>query len=421
MLKAAANRDVQYLNRALEQGADVNWKESEEIEDKTALVLAARNGHEEVVRLLVNAGADVNNSNSTQSVPLFSPDGDHSVYSGDRNVCDFTPLQMAAENGNFGCVDLLINAGADVNMSDRCGNTPLSLAAANDHDGCVFTLLMAGARVNGKMTVSPLAAAVRNGHINVARMLILAGADVNMLGECLNRPLYYAAIGGNPECVSALLRAGASVNEAAKCNIFVPLIDAAKRGHYECCRMLIQVGADVNEKNRVGETAFFGAAFGGHYRILNLLLREGADINTTDSHGKNAMIKAASRYDGPDIQMLRFLLSAGANINLVGCPGNALTQCLRAKDERREAALLLFAAGETIDESPLKEVPEYLQPRKEINLMDICRRNIREHLLELDPHENLFVRVSKLGLEVTVSDFLVYNQTIEDTHDDAEQ
>ena len=76
----------------------MNWKvseESEEFEDtsenlqgfenKTSLILAAENGHEELASLLVNAGADVNNSDAVQSVSLFREDGDCAVYSGDED------------------------------------------------------------------------------------------------------------------------------------------------------------------------------------------------------------------------------------------------------------------------------------------------------------------------------------------------
>ena len=121
-------------------------------------------------------------------------------------------------------------------------------------------------------------------------MLIVAGADVNMPGERRNRPLYYAAQGGNTECLSTLMEAGARVNEATKCKSFVSLIDAAKRGHCECVRILIQAGANVNETNRTTNTTFFGAAFTRQYMVLNLLLGKGADINATDSNGYTALI-----------------------------------------------------------------------------------------------------------------------------------
>ena len=144
-------------------------------------------------------------------------------------------------------------------------------------------------------------------------------------------------------------------------------------------------------------------------------------MNAADRHGSTALTNVASSWDGEDLQMLRFLLSIGVKINFVGFRGNALTTCLHLREERRESALLLFAAGETIDESAVKRVPKYLQPEKDINLLDICRGRIRQHLLTLDPHAHLFDRVPLLGLPATVTNFLVHNQTLDDSQEDSEE
>ena len=316
-------------------------------------------------------------------------------------------------------------------------DTPLSRAAKNNHVQCISVLLKVGADVNRRRggTISLLTAATQDGHIAVVRLLISAGANVNKSCDRHgNRSLYWAVKNGHSECLSALLEAGASVNEATERGIFVPLTEALWNGHNDIVHMLIQVGADVNKRNTVGETAFISAAVEKRYEILKLLLSEGADVNAADSNGSTALIKVACRLDCQDLPMLRFLLRIGVKINFVGfrhlCglsrlenPGrarNALMKCLRLRKESRESALLLFAAGETIDESALETVPEYLQPQKDINLMDICRGRIREHLLKLDPHAHLFHRVPRLALPATVTDFLVYNQILDDTQDNSE-
>ena len=294
---------------------------------------------------------------------------------------------------------------------------------------CISVLVQEGANVNGcQYEISPLIAATQKGHIAVVCQLINAGADVNKSCDGY-APLYWAARNDHSECLSALLEAGASEGEAYKIDDMDPVIEASYEDHFECVNMLIQEGADVNERNSGLENAFILAAIHKRYETLKLLLNAGADVNAADLNSSTALINVACRDDGQDLRMLRFLLRIRVKINFVGFrhllfyyprlenPRNALMKCLRLRKDRRESSLLLFVAGETIDESALKTVPEYLEPQKDINLMDICRGRIRQHLLKLDPHVHLFDRVPRLGLPVTVTDFLVYNQTLDDTQE----
>ena len=386
---------------------------SQEIEGNlsTTLRTAARTGNLEFLKQMINKGADVNTN----------------------NYGDKTALMLATENGNLEAVKLLINAGADVNdvnVDDYGGKTALILATENGNLDAVKLLINAGADVNesGYKTISPLMASTQNGHITVVRLLISAGANVNMLCNGY-AALYWAARNDHSECLSALLEAGAREGNAYKIDDGDPVIGASYWGHFVYVNMLIEDGADVNERNSSLETAFILAAVRKRYKTLKLLLNAGADVNVADMDSSTALTRVACRYGGQDLSMLRFLLRIGVKINFVGfrhllCyprlekPENALMKCLRLREDRRESALLLFAAGETIDESALKTVPEYLLPQKDINLMDICRGRIRKHLLDLDPYTHLFDRVPRLGLPATVTDFLVYNQTLDDTQDD---
>ena len=60
-------------------------------------------------------------------------------------------------------------------------------------------------------------------------------------------------------------------------------------------------------------------------------------------------------------------------------------RCKTTNDDQleREFVMLLFAAGETVDESKVKNVPDYLKQSEEISLMNICRVTIRKHLLQM--------------------------------------
>ena len=81
--------------------------------------------------------------------------------------------------------------------------------------------------------------------------------------------------------------------------------------------------------------------------------------------------------------------------------------------------MLFFAAGETVDESNIREVSEYLSLSAEISLMNICRETIRKHLLPMSD-VNLFVRVPRLPLPRLMTSYLLYDVTLDYDEDNNE-
>ena len=95
-----------------------------------------------------------------------------------------TPMCMASSWGHSNVVQLLLNAGADINKRDGFGCTPLHYAATNGHKYVVQLLLKGGANVNGdsgsdnvsKYGFTPLNVARRSGQSDVVRLLLERGA-----------------------------------------------------------------------------------------------------------------------------------------------------------------------------------------------------------------------------------------------------
>ncbi|KAF7157299.1 hypothetical protein CNMCM5623_001422 [Aspergillus felis] len=121
---AARIGDETSVKSFLELGVDVNLKDRY---GWTSLFHAVQEGHEGVVRLLLDAGASIDCRNTIST------------------TCGLTPLCLAAKNGHQAVVRLLLNEGAKPDFPDENGNTPLMHASVEGHSE-VVCLLKAGAQ-----------------------------------------------------------------------------------------------------------------------------------------------------------------------------------------------------------------------------------------------------------------------------------
>jgi ankyrin repeat protein len=104
-------------------------------------------------------------------------------------------LHLAAENGSDSLVQLLLSAGADPNVANRVGETPLHFAASHGHLSTVRTLLAHGARVGARSRfthITPVMAAAESGYPGVVELLIERRADISARNTFGDTPLSMA-------------------------------------------------------------------------------------------------------------------------------------------------------------------------------------------------------------------------------------
>lgn len=156
LVRAAQEDNLEALT-ALIAGMDVNLRDKRS--NTTALEHAVRNANREMVQLLISAGANVNLKNNSGETVLMMLDGD----------------------ATSDLVWDIINVGARVNSKDNSGNTALMQAATTNNLDAVETLLDAGAEVDArnKRGQTALMLAAAEGNVNIVRTLVLAGADIN--------------------------------------------------------------------------------------------------------------------------------------------------------------------------------------------------------------------------------------------------
>ena len=334
LLEAAKNGETELVKLLIAAGADVNQADKD---GETPLHNAAIFGHAECVKLLLAAGADVNAKGNAK----VNDDNDDDTW---NSYTSCTPLIVAVGNDHAECAKLLIAAGADVNMASEDGETPLFWAAYYGRAECAKLLIDAGADVNKayKDGDTPLYWTASDGLTEFMKLLIDAGADVNKADECGYTPLYQAADNGRAECVKLLLDAGADVDNGE-----TPLCGAAGQSHTECAKLLLDAGADVNKPNKYGETPLHKAAISGRAECAKLLLAAGADVNKADNGGMSPLCQAA--YYGR-AECVKLLLDAGADVNRANKNGETpLYQA--AWNGRTECVKLLIDAGADVNKA----------------------------------------------------------------------
>lgn len=281
-----ATGQIDAVKVLLERGADASWRN---LVGTSALMRAAKYGHEKVFRLLIAHGADVDaqNVNGSTSLMRASSYGNPAIVQellqvgakiDQRDRDGGTALMRAAERGQLEVVLILLTAGADAYARNKDGNTPLSFAAMFGHAAVVRTLMERHCSHPGKDLTelqtddygdSPLILAARSGHLNVVQLLLdglgsdLDSSHTKLLHQQLNHR--------NKKGDNAL-------------------IEAARQGHYEITEILLEKGADPHSENLKGKTALMVAPLEGDCRVFNLLVEKRADSINQES-GQNTELR----------------------------------------------------------------------------------------------------------------------------------
>ena len=315
LMWAAAQRQPSMVRELVAHGADVHarsmvneWKRQVSAEPRalvrpsgglTPLLFAAREGCQECVRVLTDAGADVN---------MSDPEG-------------ITPLIMAIINLRFDVASLLIDKGADIHRWDWYGRTPLYAAVdmntiprGGRPDGPVVDattslqllerLLAAGANPNSQLKLVPPLRHLVDDRV-VDRSLIIGATPLLRAGKAFDAP-----------AVALLLKHGAKVNlpnargmTPVMVAAGVASVDADSRGIYTTedvqqrsiatLTLLLRHGADINAKESTrGLTALHEAARWGWSDVVKFLVEHGADVRATDNRGMTAVDSALGRAGG---------------------------------------------------------------------------------------------------------------------------
>jgi ankyrin repeat protein len=345
---AAMHGNKGAVQSLLQQKADVNAAQGD---GTTALHWAAYREDLEMARLLVKAGADVKAT---------------------TRIGDMTPLYMAAKTGNAAMVELLLNAGSEIDRANANGTTPLMVAAAAGKADAVKVLLDRGANVNATDATNGQTALMFASALNrdaAIKLLATHGAVLDVTSKTTtvqqnnrrentearrvrdpvtmggNTALLFAAREGNMEAVKALVEAGADVNKVSVSDNMPPITQAIVVGHFDVAKYLLDHGANPNLVTTASKMTPLWATIDSRYaqrewypapstdqektshlELMTGLLDKGAEINakvgprewfrgfgndsSPDPDGSTAFWRAAAALD---MDAMKLLLQRGAD------------------------------------------------------------------------------------------------------------
>ena len=317
LMKAAGQGHIEVVRFLVEQGADLNIRNRQE---QNALMLAAAGGYLAVATFLIDSGVYV-------SPPLALL---HYYYNDGPQIA----LEWAAYNGHLDMVRLLLEVIGAFDRPDP--NPSLGWAAYNGHLDVARLLLEHGASINGRpwgvsfLGPSALLLAADGGQLEMVRFLLERGADIHartlgiwrvtetshglVIDAVIGSNALDMAIGqGHAEVVRLLLEHWMAIYGADGRDDYglTALMFAAYADDLEMARVLLENGAPVNAQTDVGTTALMFAAAFGHVEVVRFLVENGADIHIQNGYNYTALSLAEERGHQEVVDFLRSLEDAG--------------------------------------------------------------------------------------------------------------
>ncbi|UKZ61775.1 uncharacterized protein TrAtP1_003034 [Trichoderma atroviride] len=325
-LWAAKHQQESIIKLLLDKGAEVDLK------NKYGPILlrwAARGGHRGFAEWLIDRGVEVDSKSFSYG--------------------DLTPVSIASSYGNEDIFRLLLEKGANVEAKDDNGQMLLLFATKRRHKETIKLLLEKGANIDTKdnMGQTSLLLAIEERSIGIVELLLEKGADIEAKGNKGRTPLLRAVAIGYPmeDGIKLLLEAGANT-EAQDNDGWTPLLLALEAKTVRIANLLLEKGANIEAKDNEGRTPLLRATtIYENSEAIKLLLQYGADIEAKDNEGRTPLSWVIIVYQNSEV--IRLLLKYGANIKAKDNEGRTPLSWATIKHRNMDIHHLLGDNGKT--------------------------------------------------------------------------
>jgi ankyrin repeat protein len=336
-LQAARECDLEKMQQAIETDYSlINYADDANL---TLLHWACANGHLEVVKFLVENGADIEAKDKSGRTPillnsstdiakyLVSKGADFKITSKDG----YSVLHQAAFYGKIELLKFWIGMRLNPEVNYKNGGTPLLCAASFDQKEAVEYLLSVGANIDavdekGECILHKAADATDwslfdkdpnyfNSTRNTGKtlkFLLDKGMDANSKDSKGDTPLHKVVYYRTRIAAEMLISYGAKVNAQNNMGQTPLYIASGYKDNIEMTKLLIENGADINLRTKNNASVLHNAVGEGNYDTIKYLLEKGAEVNICLTDGGTPLHSAAA-IARPDL--VKLLLDYGADVN----------------------------------------------------------------------------------------------------------
>ena len=291
LVLAILNKHNDIVELLLEYGAQVDDKNWSLFLDKPPLVVAVEKGNVNIVKLLLQHGAKQGLDWAIREAIFNKNDEVFHLLSGHGAQVDtmdwsYPALVEAVENGDIDIVKLLLEHGAKQGIGQAITN-----AIILKNVEIIKVLSEYGAQLDEVDTLNqPLLVAVEKGDADVVKMLL-----EHCTKQGIDRAITSAIFSKNTEIITILSEHGAQVDDIKYQSDDPPLVVAVEKGDADVIKLLLKHGANIDQKNSRGWTALMKASQKGDSKleIIELLLKYVAQVDLQNDHVESALMVAA--------------------------------------------------------------------------------------------------------------------------------
>ena len=312
---ACYNDNLEMIKILLEGGANIN-----EVDNKgnTPLSFLVKYGKDKLIKFLKENGADINKKNNSKN----------------------TAIEISIQYGNLECIKVFLELGYEINKVIQGEMSLLGIATINNKKDIIKYLIEKGADINLRdgLGFTPIIYSILSDKVDLLEYYLEGGADINILTNDNHSILYYTIENKNNDFFNILINKNVDLNIISKKGIS-PLLKACKIKNLYKIEKLLEKGAIIDYNTKYSPLKM--VIQNDDYDIFDLFIKYGLDLNL-EINGISLLVNAIRKKD---IVLVRYLIKNGANVNYIDSKNNIPLKIAITETDYTEIVELILNNG----------------------------------------------------------------------------